>query len=159
MSKNLLLVSSDKQFYGLMPNSATSAFNCFCDTVVGLPSPEMLEKIKQIIQEKNVQAILTRGSWSIYLKERLTLPVFPLKIDASDIYQYIETPRKYYFSDLGLRNARINFRQFEPTHSMENVIYNELRMRGYSVDVGVLPIAERNQENRCYQRHRSATLR
>ena len=42
---------------------------------------------------------------------------------------YIETPKKYYFSDLGLRNARINFRQFEQTHSMENVIYNELRMR------------------------------
>ena len=40
---------------------------------------------------------------------------------------YIETPKKYYFSDLGLRNARINFRQFEQTHSMENVIYNELR--------------------------------
>lgn len=55
---------------------------------------------------------------------------------------YIETPKKYYFSDLGLRNARINFRQFEQTHSMENVIYNELRMRGYSVDVGVVIIAE-----------------
>ena len=49
---------------------------------------------------------------------------------------YIETPKKYYFSDLGLRNARINFRQLEETHSMENVIYNELSMRGYSVDVG-----------------------
>ncbi len=55
---------------------------------------------------------------------------------------YIETPKKYYFSDLGLRNARINFRQFEQTHAMENVIYNELRMRGYSVDVGVVTIAE-----------------
>ena len=58
---------------------------------------------------------------------------------------YIETPQKYYFSDLGLRNARINFRQFEQTHSMENVIYNELRMRGYSVDVGVVPIAEKDK--------------
>lgn len=58
---------------------------------------------------------------------------------------YIETPKKYYFSDLGLRNARINFRQFEQTHSMENVIYNELRMRGYSVDVGVMPIAEKDK--------------
>ena len=52
---------------------------------------------------------------------------------------YIETPKKYYFTDLGLRNARINFRQFEPTHVMENVIYNELRMRGYNVDIGVVP--------------------
>ena len=57
---------------------------------------------------------------------------------------YIDTPKKYYFSDLGLRNARINFRQFEQTHSMENVIYNELCMRGYSVDVGVVPIAVRD---------------
>lgn len=61
---------------------------------------------------------------------------------------YIETPKKYYFSDLGLRNARINFRQFEQTHSMENVIYNELRMRGYSVDVGVVPIAEKDQNGK-----------
>ena len=65
---------------------------------------------------------------------------------------YIETPKKYYFSDLGLRNARINFRQFEQTHSMENVIYNELRMRGYSVDVGVIPIAERNQEGKVIRK-------
>jgi len=55
---------------------------------------------------------------------------------------YIATPQKYYFSDLGLRNVRINFRQMEPTHSMENIIYNELRMRGYNVDVGVVPIVE-----------------
>ena len=61
---------------------------------------------------------------------------------------YIETPKKYYFSDLGLRNARINFRQFEQTHSMENVIYNELRMRGYHVDVGVVPIAEKAAEGK-----------
>lgn len=61
---------------------------------------------------------------------------------------YIETPRKYYFSDLGLRNARINFRQFEQTHSMENVIYNELRMRGYRVDVGIVPIAEKDKNGK-----------
>ena len=61
---------------------------------------------------------------------------------------YIETPKKYYFSDLGLRNARIKFRQFEQTHSMENVIYNELRMRGYHVDVGVVPIAEKDAEGK-----------
>lgn len=65
---------------------------------------------------------------------------------------YIETPKKYYFSDLGLRNARINFRQFEQTHSMENVIYNELRMRGYSVDVGVVPIAEKDAEGKVIRK-------
>ncbi len=49
------------------------------------------------------------------------------------------------FSDLGSRNARINFRQFEPTHAMENVIYNELCMRGYRVDVGVVPVIEKDK--------------
>ena len=57
--------------------------------------------------------------------------------------KYISTPQKYYFSDLGLRNARLNFRQQEETHIMENIIYNELRLRGYSVDVGVVEINER----------------
>lgn len=65
---------------------------------------------------------------------------------------YIETPKKYYFSDLGLRNARINFRQFEETHSMENVIYNELSMRGYNVDVGVVQIAERDQNGKVIRK-------
>ncbi len=57
--------------------------------------------------------------------------------------KYINTPSKYYFSDVGLRNARLNFRQQEETHLMENVIYNELCMRGYSVDVGVVQVNER----------------
>ena len=65
---------------------------------------------------------------------------------------YIETPKKYYFSDLGLRNSRINFRQFEQTHAMENVIFNELKMRGYNVDVGVVPIAERNEEGKVVRK-------
>lgn len=55
---------------------------------------------------------------------------------------------KYYFSDLGLRNARINFRQFKQTHSMENIIYNELRMRGFCVDAGVIPIAEKGKDGK-----------
>ena len=61
---------------------------------------------------------------------------------------YIETPKKYYFSDLGLRNARINFRQFEQTHIMENVIYNELRLRGFNVDVGVIQTSEKDQDGK-----------
>jgi len=56
--------------------------------------------------------------------------------------KYINTPQKYYFSDLGLRNARLNFRQQEESHLMENAIYNELIMRGYNVDVGVVEIRE-----------------
>lgn len=65
---------------------------------------------------------------------------------------YIETPKKYYFLDMGLRNARINFRQFEQTHAMENVIYNELRMRGYRVDVGVVPVTEKNKEGKTVRK-------
>ena len=53
--------------------------------------------------------------------------------------KYIGTPLKYYFEDVGLRNARLGFRQIEETHLMENIIYNELRIRGYAVDVGVVP--------------------
>ncbi len=52
--------------------------------------------------------------------------------------RYINTPLKYYFTDLGLRNARLNFRQAEETHAMENIIFNELKVRGYNVDVGVV---------------------
>jgi predicted AAA+ superfamily ATPase len=65
--------------------------------------------------------------------------------------QYIDTPYKYYFVDLGLSNARLNFRQLEKTHMMENVIYNELRIRGFNVDVGVVPIivkGENGQQKR-----------
>ncbi|MCQ2911140.1 MAG: ATP-binding protein [Clostridia bacterium] len=56
--------------------------------------------------------------------------------------KYISTPSKYYFTDIGLRNARLNFRQQEKTHIMENVIYNELLVRRFNVDVGVVPIVE-----------------
>lgn len=58
---------------------------------------------------------------------------------------YIGTPQKYYFTDLGLRNARIGYRQMEVTHSMENIIYNELRIRGFKVDVGNLNITEQDK--------------
>ena len=61
---------------------------------------------------------------------------------------YIGTPIKYYFMDMGLRNSRINYRQMEVTHSMENVIYNELRMRGFSVDVGNLTIVENGKDGK-----------
>lgn len=61
--------------------------------------------------------------------------------------KYIGTPLKYYFEDIGLRNARLGFRQVEETHLMENIIYNELRYRGYSVDVGVVEKREMS-ENR-----------
>ena len=65
---------------------------------------------------------------------------------------YIETPKKYYFSDMGLRNARISFRQLEQTHAMENVIYNELRMRGYKVDVGVVTVSQKDENGKSVRK-------
>lgn len=61
--------------------------------------------------------------------------------------KYITTPYKYYFSDIGLRNARLGFRQIEENHIMENIIYNELIYRGFSVDIGVVEISEKNHNN------------
>ena len=58
--------------------------------------------------------------------------------------KYIGTETKYYFEDIGIRNAIVDFRQLEPTHIMENVVYNELRRDGFSVDVGLVEIFERN---------------
>lgn len=65
--------------------------------------------------------------------------------------KYISTPSKYYFSDLGLRNARLNFRQTEFTHLLENAIYNELRLRGLSVDVGQVPISKTDADGKRKQ--------
>ena len=62
--------------------------------------------------------------------------------------KYIQTPQKYYFSDIGLRNARLNFRQQEENHIMENIIYNELVVRGYNVDVGVVEVRDKNKNRK-----------
>lgn len=66
------------------------------------------------------------------------------KVERYDVKgkKYIQTPQKYYFADIGLRNAKLNFRQQEENHLMENIIYNELLVRGYNVDVGVVEIRE-----------------
>ena len=66
--------------------------------------------------------------------------------------KYIGTPLKYYYEDLGLRNARLGFRQMEETHLMENAVYNELLSRGYAVDVGVVETRKRNQEGKQEKR-------
>ena len=62
--------------------------------------------------------------------------------------KYVGANLKYYFSDIGLRNARLNFRQQEPTHIMENIVYNELLVRGYNVDVGIVEVLAKNNEGR-----------
>ena len=62
--------------------------------------------------------------------------------------KYIGANLKYYFTDLGLRNARLNFRQQEPTHIMENIVYNELKIRGYNVDVGIVDIFDKDKKGK-----------
>ena len=62
--------------------------------------------------------------------------------------KYIGANQKYYFTDLGLRNARLNFRQQEPIHIMENIVYNELLIRGYNVDVGVIDVYDKDKEGK-----------
>lgn len=66
--------------------------------------------------------------------------------------KYIETPSKYYFTDVGIRNARLNFRQQEENHIMENIIFNELKIRGFRVDVGLVEIVETNSEGKRIQK-------
>ena len=70
------------------------------------------------------------------------------KVERYDVKgkKYIQTPQKYYFADIGLRNARLNFRQQEENHIMENIIYNELITRGYNVDVGVVEIRDKQEK-------------
>jgi len=62
--------------------------------------------------------------------------------------RYINSPLKYYFEDIGLRNARLNFRQTEESHVMENIIYNELKLRGYNVDVGIVEVYETDKKGK-----------
>ena len=88
-------------------------------------------------------------------RERARLQTFPdafliSKASRYDIKgrKYIGANLKYYFTDLGLRNARLNFRQQEPTHIMENIVYNELLIRGYNVDVGVVDIFDKDKEGK-----------
>lgn len=66
--------------------------------------------------------------------------------------RYIASPYKYYFTDVGLRNAQLNFRQQEENHIMENIIYNELLVRGFNVDVGVVEHAEKNEEGKVVRK-------
>lgn len=91
----------------------------------------------------------TISSYLKYLEEAFLIE----KAERYDVKgkKYISTPYKFYFSDLGLRNSFINFRQIEETHIMENVIYLELKRRGYNVDVGVIELKERNKNEFTYK--------
>lgn len=119
--------------------------NILSSAIGSLTNPEKLKNTFRTAKKSKITANTIKKYLDYFEDSFLIEPAQRYDIKGK---AYIETPKKYYFSDLGLRNARINFRQFEQTHSMENVIYNELRMRGYSVDVGVVPVAEKDRNGK-----------
>lgn len=130
-------------------NELEDLLNILSSAIGSLTNPEKLKNTFRTVNKSKIN--------SNTIKKYLNYFEDSFLIESSHRYDikgksYIGTPMKYYFSDLGLRNARINFRQFEQTHSMENVIYNELRMRGYNVDVGVVSVAERNEERKVIRK-------
>ena len=123
--------------------------NIVSSAIGSLTNPEKLKNTFKSIKNSKIT--------STTIKKYLDFLEDSFLIESAQRYDikgrsYIETPKKYYFSDMGLRNARINFRQFEQTHAMENIIYNELRMRGYRVDVGVVPITEKNENGQTVRK-------
>lgn len=118
--------------------------NILSSTIGGLINPNKLSNAFKSVKNSIVSPI-TIDKYLTYLEDSFLIS----KATRFDIRgkQYIKTPQKYYFTDLGLRNARINFRQIEITHSMENVIYNELICQGFNVDVGIINSFEKNQNN------------
>ena len=113
--------------------------NMLASSVGSLTNPQKLYDTFKINGEKE----LSLNTINMYIKN-IEDSFIVNKSNRYDIKgkKYIQTPYKYYFSDIGLRNARLNFRQQEESHLMENIIYNELLMRGYNVDVGVVEIRE-----------------
>lgn len=119
--------------------------NILSSAIGALTNPNKLQKtFKSVNNSKITSTTITK--YIEYLEDSFLIE----EANRYDIKgkKYIGTPMKYYFMDLGLRNSKINFRQIELTHSMENVIYNELRMRGYSVDVGNLTIIEKGKDGK-----------
>lgn len=114
-----------------------------------LTNPNKLQKTFKSVNKSKITAT-TVTKYIDYLQDSFLIE----EVKRYDIKgkSYIGTPMKYYFMDMGLRNARINFRQLEVTHSMENAIYNELRMRGYSVDVGNLNIVEQGKNGKSVKK-------
>lgn len=110
--------------------------NVLASSVGSLTNPTRIEATFKSVVQSDI-SLNTIRQYIEYLEEAFV-------IHAAQRYdvkgrRYIGTPMKYYFEDVGLRNARLGFRQTEETHLMENVIYNELRARGFQVDVGVVP--------------------
>jgi predicted AAA+ superfamily ATPase len=111
--------------------------NILSSAIGSLTNPTKLSATFKSVKQKTISKT-TIAKYIDYLQDAFL-------IDSAMRYdikgkKYINTPVKYYFTDIGLRNARLNFRQLEETHTMENIIFNELRIRGFNVDVGVVVV-------------------
>ena len=123
--------------------------NILSSSIGSLTNPRKLEATFKSVKQVTISA-KTINNYLDYLCDSFL-------ITAAHRYdikgkKYIGSPMKYYFTDIGLRNARINFRQLEETHTMENIIYNELLTRGYNVDVGVVTIQQRDSAGKMLRK-------
>ena len=118
-------------------------FQILASSIGALTNPQKLSNTFKSVKKVSISTT-TLKNYIDYLSEAFL-------IEPSNRYdvkgkKYISTPLKYYFTDMGLRNALLNFRQYEETHLMENAIYNELRLRGWNVDVGTVIVNTRNEK-------------
>lgn len=122
-----------------------SIINMLASSVGSLTNPQKIFNTFISSGEKEI-SLNTVNSYIKYIEDSFIVN----KSDRYDVKgkKYIQTPQKYYFSDIGLRNARLNFRQQEENHIMENIIYNELIVRGYNVDVGVVEIRDESKNRK-----------
>ena len=131
------------QRYGLRSNSEIGDLvNILASCISSLTSPPKLANAFKTMLPGSTICSNTIDDYIDYLADAFVVS----KARRYDVKgkKYVGSPYKVYFEDIGLRNARLNFRQIEPAHIMENIVYNELRFRGYNVDVGSLEIRERN---------------
>lgn len=114
-------------------------------SIGGLTNPRKLADTFRTVKKSNISQE-TIKTYLDYLQDAFIIER-ALRYDIKGKH-YIDTPSKFYFEDLGLRNALLNFRQVEKTHLMENAIYNELRIRGFSVDVGEVVWNTRDEDGK-----------
>ena len=117
--------------------------NVIASTIGALSNPSKIEATFKSMIQSDI-SLNTIRQYIEYLKDAFVINEAQ-RYDVKE-RKYIGTPVKYYFEDVGLRNARLGFRQVEETHLMENIIYNELRMRGFQVDIGVVQKREKNEK-------------
>lgn len=126
-------------------------FDIISSTVGSLTNPQKIADTFISLRKNNLSAVTVKKYLDIICESFLMEKAARYDVKGR---KYIDTPHKYYFVDPGLRNARLNFRQPDYSHVMENVIYNELRIRGFNVDVGVVPVVIREdgkQKRRQYE--------